>query len=92
MFTAIKNQEVDRLLFPDYQFLRAYFASPLGRSLAKDYHIVKVFRSPFQIGMVLAIDPEVLNGTEERFVRCLRNEITLEEKRVCACSEPSLKI
>ena len=83
MFAAIRRQEVERLLFPDYQVLLTYFKSPDGQDAAKDFKIVKVFQSPFQIGMVLAVDPEVLNRADEKFLRCLRNAITMEEKNVC---------
>lgn len=80
MIDALQRKEVDRLLFPDYKFYE--MLSRIHKEAFKDYAMVKIFKSPFQIGMVLAVDPETFDKADRKFLRCLRSRLTKEEKEV----------
>ncbi|XP_028414991.1 uncharacterized protein LOC114538066 [Dendronephthya gigantea] len=82
MIEELKRKNVDRLLFPDYKFFAMLSRNEEYKDTLKDYAMVKVFKSPFQIGMVLAIDPETFNKADKMFLRCLRSQITLKRKEM----------
>lgn len=72
---------IDRFLFPDFKdliwVLDNYF--PDGK---EKFEIAKVFEFPFQIGMVLAMLPEIISPEDEIILKCFKAGISSREKWV----------
>ena len=76
---ALREGNIDRFLYPDYKGLILLFNN-FYQEAKKEYEIVKVFDSPFQIGMVLSMLPELLSDEDRSFLRCLRNGISSRDR------------
>ena len=81
MDIALRKGKIDRFLYPDYKGL-IWLLNNIHKESKNTYKIAKVFDSPFQIGMVLSMVPELLDPEDRSFLRCLRNGISSRERWV----------
>ena len=85
MFTllvAMNNDQVDRLVFPNYLDWFIMVSGPQTGNLRNDFMLTNTLIHPFQIGLAFAVDPKNVSVMDESFLRCMRKELPVVGNRV----------
>ncbi|XP_028394048.1 uncharacterized protein LOC114518284 [Dendronephthya gigantea] len=78
---ASQAGKVDRILFPNYLDYLMLKTLPGGKEVMSTFRLTNTLDHPFQIGLVLAVNPANTTQRDQSFLRCMRAEIPSLERK-----------